>query len=954
MMKYWMIKTIRVLFITLCLSMEFLFSSGSQLQKEALDSLSVETVSKLNQVETKLKIFRIIQGQVLSETALSKFPQLNVADFLKGTVAGIQVKNSSSGAGGSVSISLRGQHSVSENTGPLFVVDGIPLVNNRGDQPNMWGGWDEGDGLSQINPDDIAEIEVVKGASGVILYGSQAANGVVFITTKKAKQSHLRVTLNSSTLFEKVISTPELQFRYGSSYDGATESWATTAGDYPDNYVSDFFSTGLTATNSLSISGGGKYSTVYANFSNTSAKGVVENNQYRRNNFALRNVSRLFGDRLKLQAGVSYADEMVENRYATGYYLNPLTGLYLFQRNGGVPMNNYSLGNQPFSYFKENYSIPDSYTGAEEQNWFVSDHLQSNPYWLLNKQPQEDQTQRLLANISVVLNIVKNLDIKLLSGYDYADKSYEQQYYAGGNPVNIGTNGRWRYKKYKDKNIYLDGSFSYLHRFNQATLRAMLGANYRKSDYFNGYQIDSSTLGLNSPNVFTEDNLPAAVSQENLYSYELTRKGVYASVNFDYKSSIDLDLAVRNDMTSSLISENNEGHWYTAAKLSGKLNEWFTLPAVVNRSQIYVSTTSAYRELSSSLMEQYRNSGLSSFSSVAPTDDMKAEKISSWEVGTSWAFGENRLSADFVYYQSTNANEALLRANSGTGLSAYAYSFVNLGDIVNKGLEISLAVVPVKTASFSWQSIFNFSKNKNEVKDLASTSESAFVDFGSSEGYYARTYAGGAVGDLYGYKFVRNEDGKLVLDESSGTPKKTSAPEYLGNLNPDFCLGWSNSLNYRNFSIDLQINANIGGKAFSQTESMLDGYGVSRRTADARDKGYVTVDAIQGETLINQLDPVSYYTTVGGRNGIGENYVYDRTNIRLAQAALAYHFNVESLGLPLQAASVSLVGNNLFFLYKKAPFDPELAMSTGLDSQSVDNFSVPATRMFGFNLKVSF
>ncbi|RKD90753.1 SusC/RagA family TonB-linked outer membrane protein [Mangrovibacterium diazotrophicum] len=954
MNKLRLTKPLCALIILMCIVPTFVSASETHASKLSSVESSVQTFAddSLKADSLHFRVDLLDLKESLNEDVLRKFPQLNVADFLQGTVAGLEVLNSTSGVGGSVAVTLRGQRSLSEKSTPLFVIDGIPMVNNLGEQPNMWGGLDEGDGLSQINPDDIASIEFIKGTSGAVLYGSQAANGVVLITTKTAKDEQLRVILNSTTLFEKVIWEPELQFKYGT--DAETESWSMTAGNYPDNYVSDYFGTGMTAQNSIAISGGGKNSTLYATFANTSAKGVVENNRYQRNNFALRNVSHLFQNRLNIQAGISYADETVKNRYATGYYLNPLTGLYLFPRNGGVPINDMALGRQPFSYFKSNYSIPNTYTSADEQNWFVYDHLQSNPYWLLNKQPQEDQTQRLLANLSAEFKLSGDFDLQVRSGYDYADKSFEQQYYDGGNPINIGTNGRWRYKKYTDKLIYLDGSLTYHHRFNKLGVEAVAGANYKKTDFNNGYQIDSGITGLNSPNIFTEDNLPSNIGREDLYHWELEQKGIYASVALDYNRSLILELGLRNDVTSSIISEGHEAHWFPTAKLSTLLNEWINFPAVVSHSQVYISASSSYRDLSSSLMQLYGHSAITSSNSVGPTDDLSPEKIKAWEAGTNWSFWNNNLSVDLAYYQTTNSDQASLRSASATQQSFYLYIFVNMGDIVNKGFEATVAAKPITGSDLNWQTKLNFYSNTSEVKDLASNNESYFVDLGSTEGYYSRVYAGGKIGDLYGYKFLRNESGQLVLDESTGTPRKTSSIEYLGNLNPDFCLGWGNSLNYKNISLDLQLNANIGGKAFSQTESMLDGYGVSQRSAAARDKGYVAIDGIQGETLVTQIDPELYYTTVGGRNGIGENYLYDRTNIRLAQAALAYHFNVESLGLPLKAASVSLVGNNLFFLYKKAPFDPEMALSTGLGSQSMDSFSVPASRMYGFNLRVTF
>lgn len=274
-------------------------------------------------------------------------------------------------------------------------------------------------------------------------------------------------------------------------------------------------------------------------------------------------------------------------------------------------------------------------------------------------------------------------------------------------------------------------------------------------------------------------------------------------------------------------------------------------------------------------------------------------------------FFDGRLGLDLTYYHVTSERQALQQdANVDEQEDGYTTAYFNAGKIVNKGVEIVLTAEPVKTSTFGWNTTLNFSKNVNKVEVLYPGALDKYKDFGSSEGYYARVYSGGSMGDMYGHKFLRNESGQIMLDETTGRPLKTANPEYMGNLEPDFSLGWSNSFNYKRFALSFLMNAKIGGKAFSQTEAMLDGYGVSQRTADARDQGYVAINAIQGNTAVTQIDPKLYYTTVGDRNGISEAYVYDRTNIRLTQVALSYDFDVKSMGLPIQSASFSLVGQN--------------------------------------------
>jgi outer membrane receptor protein involved in Fe transport len=340
----------------------------------------------------------------------------------------------------------------------------------------------------------------------------------------------------------------------------------------------------------------------------------------------------------------------------------------------------------------------------------------------------------------------------------------------------------------------------------------------------------------------------------------------------------------------------------------------------------------------------------------APFANAKPEMLRTWEVGTDWRFFKGRLGLDFTYYNIKSTNQYLTytpTASQNTG--NYTTFFTNAGEIVNKGVEVVVNAVPVRTDNFEWNTSVNFSRNKNTVVELLPGEPDKYIDFGSSEGYTSRIYTGGSFGDLYGYKFLRNESGQIILDEKTGAPRKSTNVEYMGNLEPKFSLGWNNSFAYKQFSLNFLINAKIGGKAFSQTEAMLDGYGVSARSGEARDNGgKVAINAIQGTTPVTSIDAKLYYTTVGDRNGISEAYVYDRTNIRLTQLAVTYDLDVNKLKLPIKAASFSVVGNNMFFFYKKAPFDPELTMSTGTGSQSLDNFNVPSTRTYGFNLKFTF
>jgi outer membrane receptor protein involved in Fe transport len=467
--------------------------------------------------------------------------------------------------------------------------------------------------------------------------------------------------------------------------------------------------------------------------------------------------------------------------------------------------------------------------------------------------------------------------------------------------------------------------------------------------------VDNGTNSLLYPNVFNFQNLPTNVQVSSIYSGKVIKEAIFANAQIGYKDMLFLDLSGRNDWASTLAATGNDSYFYPAIGLSGILSQMFDMPDFVSFAKVRASHSTVANEVPFNRVNPLNTIGGNlgiDWTSQKPFTNLKPEMLRSLEIGTDWKFFDGKLGLDLTYYNINSQDQFItLPAPSGSG---YTYYYINAGEIVNKGFEVTVNAEPIRSDKFAWNTSVNFSKNKNEIVELVPEFADKKIEYGSSEGYTTYVIAGGSFGDLYGYKFKRNDSGQIMLDATSGRPLKTAEREYLGNLEPDFSLGWNNSFTYKQFSLNFLINAKIGGKCFSQTEAMLDGYGVSQRTADARDNGGVDINAIKGTTPVTKIDAKLFYTTVGDRNGISEQYVYDRTNIRLTQFALSYDLDVKKLDLPIKAASISAVGQNLFFLYKKAPFDPELTMSTDLNSQSLDNFNVPATRTFGFNLKITF
>ncbi|MCL6265448.1 SusC/RagA family TonB-linked outer membrane protein [Flagellimonas myxillae] len=890
--------------------------------------------------------------QTVSADEITKTRDVNFLNSINGKTAGVEIKKSSSGAGGSTKIVLRGNKSLTGDSTPLFVIDGIPLANNRGGQPGMWGGTDSGDGISALNPDDIASISILRGANAALLYGSAGANGVVLITTKEGEAGKTTVSLNSGVTFESIIETPDLQFKYGAIGE-AKESWDTTPGNYASGYVDDFFSTGANWINSISVSGGNDRTTAYFSYSNTTATGITPENTYSRNNVSFKQSTKLLDDKLTVSSNIILSIENSENRLPSGYYLNPLTGLYFFPRN------------RDFADTQANFEIFDPARNLMAQNWFVNDHHQSNPYWIIHRQPREQNNRRVIANLTLNYQLMDQLNLQVRGNYDYANVTREQRHAATSNPTNVNINGTWDYHKYEDRLIYTDAILTYDNDLSEDfSLTALVGGSYTETDYGDGVRVTpSSGNGLIYPNEFNFQNL--ALTQTPVRSVTngvIKKQGLFANATLGYKEMLFLDLGGRNDWASTLALTGNDSYFYPSVGITAIVSEMFEMPEAISFAKFRVSQTQVANEVPFNRINPQNSIsdpvGSLTRNTTKPFTDAEPEIITSTEIGADWRFFGNRLGIDFTYYHIKSEDQFItvpLDASDPESEGRYTQKFINAGEIVNRGVEISLNGTPVRNDGFEWNTAFNITRNRSEIVDIGPDDE-RIINLGSSEGYSSRLVEGGRFNDLYVLKFRRDDQGRILFDDN-GNPLRTPERELIGNLDPDFTLGWNNTVSFGRWSASALINGVFGGKVFSQTESMLDGAGVSQRTADARDAGSVAVNGVveSSGAAVTSVDPEQWFRFIGDRNGVGEAYVYDRTNIRLAQLSLGYDIDLAKLNMPfIKAASISFIGNNLFFFKKDAPFDPELAMSTNRNSVGLDNFNLPSTRNYGLNLKVTF
>ena len=910
---------------------------------------SVENLSEV--VVTALGIRRekktlTYASQSINGDELRKAANINFMDALSGKAAGVNIFTSSSGAGGSTKVVLRGNKSLNGLSEPLYVIDGIPMVNNKGGQPGSYGGTDQGDGLSAINPEDIESMTVLRGANAALLYGSQGANGVVVITTKRGRSGKVTVNFNSSTTFDKVFNLPAFQYDYG-AVNGSDYSWAMTKGSgYKRGYIENFFRTGVDATNSVSIAGGSDKTSVYFSYANTSATGVMPTNTYTRHNITLNQSTKLLKDKLTLSSNVMLSSEISRNRPGAGYYNNPLTGLYLFARE------------RDFDSYKNNYQVFDSTRNLYKMNWYSTEEKQNNPYWEINNDPKFAKTYRIIASAKAAYEITKNLKFEARGSIDYADKLFDNRYAAGGNSVSVSPNGTWSYTKYTDQSLYTDGIFNYNNKFGDFSVTAIAGASYQRNVFNDGMTVGNGTVSLQYPNFFTFANILNNVMFKQTINRSI-KEGVLANATIGYKEMLFLDLAGRNDWASTLALTGNQSYFYPSVGLTAIVSEMIKMPEYISFFKLRASTTKTANDVPFNVVSPNNTIGGTgtanatggiSRNTQVPFSNLKPEEIASTEYGAEMRFLNGRLGFDFTYYNATSTNQFLrLSAPSGSG---YTFYYVNAGKITNNGFELTVNAEPVRKADFRWTTAVNLAQNKNKIVELIASNPNYQVG-GDDEGFASIIKAGGSFNDVYIYKFNRNDAGQIILD-TKGVPTKAKTQTLVGNVNPDYLLGWNNTFNYKNFSLSLLVNGKFGGVAFSKTEAFLDAYGVSARSAADRNGGQMSINAIQGTTAVTTIAPDVYYSSIGDRNRIMEPYVFSRTNVRLAQFVLGYTFPAKNKNAVIKDASVSLIGRNLFFFYKKAPYDPEQAMSTNNSMQSNDVFSMPATRSYGINVKLTF
>lgn len=907
-------------------------------------------------IEKKENSLSYATDQIRNEE-LTRVKMPNLITSLAGKSAGVRVSQVSSGLGASAKVSIRGIRSVASDNQPLYVIDGVPMLNSTSEQAYSAiggtanaGNRDGGDGISNLNPEDIESVSILKGAPAAALYGSQAANGVILITTKKGKsQGRRSITFSTSLMFDNAFSLPEMQNRYGVS-DGI-DSWGKRENLPEYDNLKDFFSTGVTSMTSLSVSHGNEKLQNYFSYANTTGHGIVGRNRLSKHNLAFRETSVLLDSRLKLDGSVNLMRQVSKDKPTVGgFYMNPLVGLYRFPRG------------EDLSYYKDNFEVYDESRNLNIQNWHTScEDFEQNPYWIVNRIQTRDTRVHAIVSLSAHLKVNGWLSLQARGNADYINDKVRQKFYASTAPALAGANGRYIEMDYQETQFYGDLMMMMKKQWSVFSVDGAVGASINDKTV-NSTRYDSKTASLKYANIFNLANIimngSAALDQRIDARRQL--QSLFGTVQVGYKESVYLDLTARNDWASTLAYTAHEktGFFYPSVGASFILNKLLILPEWIS----FAKVRGAYSMVGNDIPMFITNpsshitaGGEFQASDAAPFKDMEPEMTHSVEAGIEARFLKGRMGMNATFYK-TNTYNQFFKLPTLSG-DKYAYRYVNAGNIQNVGWEISLDAVPVLTNNFKWKTELNFASNKNKIISLhEALKEFVYGPTSFSSSYAMKLVKGGAIGDIYGKAFVRDASGNIVygtegdyeglpLVEGDGNTIK------VGNANPVFMLGWNHTLSYKNLSLYFLVDCRYGGDVLSQTQADMDMYGVSEVTAEARDKGYVM---LEGRCIDNVKG--FYKNVVGGRAGVTEYYMYDATNIRLRELSVSYQLPavwVMKTGI-FKKAQISFAGRNLFFFYKKAPFDPDLVLSTGNDNQGIEVYGMPTTRSWGFALKCEF
>jgi len=893
----------------------------------------------------------------VQQIGADKMPEIKDANFinsLSGKAAGVVINASSSGVGGASKVVMRGTKSIEQSSNALYVIDGIPMYNFGGGGGTEFDSKGATEAIADINPDDIESISFLTGAAAA-MYGSNAANGAIVVTTKRGQIGKLSATFSSSMEFMNPFVLPKFQNRYGTGTRGDAEgspilSWGPKLN--PANQTgyepTDFFDTGAAYSNSITLSTGTDKNQTFFSAAAVNSEGMIPNNRYNRYNFTFRNTTHFLNDKMKLDVGASYIIQNDRNMTNQGVYSNPLVSAYLFPRG-----DDFSLV-KAFERYDEARKINVAYWPQGE-----GDLRMQNPYWIAYRNVRTNEKKRYMLNAGLTYDILDWLNVSARIRVDNTDNTYQQKLYAStiSTLTEGSTQGHYTIQKVNETQTYADFMVNINKRIDDFTVVVNAGTSLsdNSSDLL-GYGGPIRDTGV--PNVFNVFDLDNAKKRATQEGWEEMTQSIFASAEIGWKSMLYLTLTGRNDWASQLKGSNPTSFFYPSVGLSAVISEMVTLPKAIDYLKVRGSFSSVGTPYPRFLVQPTYSYDPTKQDWNAkthyPIGKLKPERTDSWEIGVDGTFFKDfKVSGSFYYANTYNQTfDPKITVSSG-----YSTLYVQTGYVRNLGVE-GLLSYGHTWRDFGWNSNFTFSWNKNKIVELVKdyvhpeTGEIVNKDRLELKGLGYTKFIlkeGGTLGDLYtNADFIRDDKGYIQIDKNGDVAKTDNLPDIkLGSVFPKANLAWNNSFSYKGIYAGFQLSARLGGIVYSATQAALDQYGVSEASAAARDRGGVLVN---GRSWVNAQQ---YYEIVATSSGLPQYYTYSATNLRLQEAHIGYTIPRKWLG-NICDINVSVVGRNLWMIYCKAPFDPEAIATTSNFYQGIDYFMMPSTRNFGFNVKINF
>ncbi len=903
--------------------------------------------------------------QEIGGKQLTQARETNLVNALSGKIAGVQVTNSNGAPGASSRMLIRGANSIGSNNQPLFVVDGVPIDNSNYGSGT---GVDYGNGAGALNPDDIESMSVLKGPSAAALYGSRGANGVVLITMKSGKGTKgIGVSVNSNTSFDTPFRMPEWQNEYGQGAkglfkfvdgrgagvnDGVDESWgprldgrlieqfdspvvngvrtATPWVAHPDN-VKQFFETGRTYTNNVSLTGASDKGDFRLSLTDLNQSGILPFTDYKRKTISL-NAGWNLTPKLNIRATGNYVKDGSDNRTNWGLY-------YIWF---GRQVNMESL---------ENYTAPGS---IYQNNWNYN--YWTNPYYQLANSKRQNEKDRLYGNIAATYKFNNWLSLMARTGTDfYADRRKTKN---AARTSNL-------FDSYNEEQIFVQESNSDFllnatHKINDFDITANIGGNHRRNFYQRDYM---SAAELAIPRVWNMGNSRLRPVTENSISEKVVNS-LYASANIGFRNYLFVDITARNDWSSALPA-NNRSYFYPSAAVSAVLSDMFNMQSrVLSFAKVRAGIARVGNDTDPyNLMQTYEYANAwGSLASLKESNgllnaELKPELTSSYEVGADLKFFNNRLGLDLTYYDKQSYNQILkVDVSNATGFSS---KLLNAGRLQNRGIEIQLTGTAVKTSSFKWDVALNWARNQNKVVELAQGLTT--YTLGTVRGMGVEARVGQPYGTFFGQGFMRAPDGQIVYDQS-GYPVIDPVRRVLGNFTPKWIGGLQNTFTYKNLSLSTLIDMKQGGDIFSQTINIGRYTGVLKETTLGRETGIVGAGVVNAGTAANpeyvpNTKNISseewhhkYYLLTNN-----EETIFNGSYVKLREVRLTYVFPGKVFKrLPFRDITLSAVGRNLALLHSNIPhIDPETSYYNDGNLQGIENGQIPTTRSIGFNISLN-